>query len=380
MKHTSSHPAQILMSGHNPEHSHSHKSHGGISHASNMKPAEHLMRQNHAHGGGIGRVNPYAAGGGIGSAPRFAKGGHCYAEGGEAEKEYGGEKPLSGQLHKGGRAKRQPHMWGESSKRVVAPFRPDVNSHRGIRSANPVFKMPVDVDQGLSKGGRAKRQHHYWGQDVFGRIPLIGDLATKISGTVGTLEPDKFGGSEYVAKSPAEKMLNVATTGHMKKGGLAKKRQHHWRGDEVGPRKNMMHALWTGAPSLPKAGAPVGDNSVRAEHKRGGSAKKRQHHYWGQDLIGRLPIVGGLANTIAGHAGTLDNDQYGGANYVADTPGRKAADVISHLGDFGANLALNYAGVKRSRGGKVNHHAAGGAAKVRRGMMTNSGHMIHHKV
>lgn len=314
----------ILMSGHNPEHRH-HSSHsrGGAAH--HAKPCDVLMRERH-YSGGMANPSHYAEGGvpevrsfsrKLDMTKRFAKGGHCYSRGGEAEYSEGGEtkrdygeKPLTGQLRRGGKAHHEH---------------------------------------------KKKRQHHYWGQEVIGRIPLFGDMANDIARTAGTLESKKFGGDEYAPKSKMESIANGALTGHLKKGGRA----HH------------------------REGEPVADNSVRQEHKRGGKSK-RQHHYWGQDFFGRLPLVGGLANTIANTAGTLDPNQYGGSEYVADTSGRKAADIASTIGNFGTNLALSAYGGKKAKGGKVHHrkhrqhHAAGGAGKVRKGMMTEDGRMKHY--
>lgn len=363
-----SHHANILMSGHNPERHSSNKNNSHRTH--NSKPSDILMRQHHYSGGISNKAPHYSEGGearrggrqhrysgGISSTPphyaeggephnirsfmqktkRFAKGGHAYAEGGETEKEYG-EKPLTGQLRRGGRAH---HYEGE-----------------------PVQDNSVRQEQ--KRGGRSKRSHHYWGQDVIGRLPLVGSIANSIAGTAGTLDPQQYGGSEYVADTPGRKVADVASTvgnllplAFLKKGGRAH-RKHHYEGE------------------------PVRNNSVRQEQKRGGRSK-RQHHYWGQDFIGRMPLIGGMANSIANTVGTLDDDKYGGYNYVADTPGRKAADIASTVGNLGLNLLMAKGGgkgkgapAKRKGGGVYRHrHAAGGAGKVRKGMMTESGRMIH---
>lgn len=336
MEHTSKSPhVQMLMKGQSVH---------------NQSPAKKLMREKHFSGGKATSPSHFSEGGepgrkfgeaGIGLRGRFAKGGHCYAEGGETERAYG-EKPLTGQLRKGGRARRK-HAEGESV---------EDNSERDEHR----------------KGGRAKRQHHYWGQEIIGRIPGIGDLASNIARTAGTIDENKFGGTNYSPKSKWESLGNIALTGHMKKGGRTK-RKHHFAGEGVDEMQ-------------PKAGAPVGDNSVRQEQKKGGRSK-RQGHYWGQDFFGRLPLIGGIANSIANTAGTLDKDQYGGSDYVADTGGRKAADILATLGNFGANTALSAYGGKKKKGGTVHHEkhrshrAEGGVGKVRKGMMTKSGRMIH---
>lgn len=318
MKHNSNSPhVQMLMRGHG---------------SSSQSPAQHLMRQHH-FGGGISSTPPrFAEGGEPRKEKRFAKGGHCYADGGETEKDYG-EKPLTGQLR---------------------------------------------------KGGRAKRQHHYWGQEVIGRLPMVGGLAKGIARRVGTMDENKFGGRKYSASSPWESGLNAITTGHLRKGGRAKHRGHHFAGEGVEGMGSQ--------PGQPQAGAPVGDNSVRQAQKKGGRSK-RSHHYWGQDFFGRIPLIGGAISSIANtiDPDSIDPDQYGGYNYTADTAGRKVADIASTLGGLiptfmaakGGGKGASAAIPKKRRGGGVHHkhrqhHAEGGAGKVRKGMMTESGHMIHN--
>lgn len=399
MNHKSrSHHANVLMGGHNPEHNSHHKHRSGATHG---KPCDILMRQHH-YNGGITNTPPHFSEGGearqrhynggiTNKAPRYATGGHVdhekrggrprrhradggdmypsqirsmsngiyarkkrfpsnakivpgygeYAEGGSPEKEYG-EKPLTGQLCRGGRAN---HYEGE-----------------------PVRDNSVRQEQ--KRGGRSKRKGHYWGQDVIGRLPLVGGIANTIANTAGTLDDDKYGGANYVADTTGRKVADVASTvgnllplAFLKKGGKVHRRQRHYEGE------------------------PVQDNSVRQEQKRGGRSK-RKGHYWGQDVIGRLPLIGGVANSIANTVGTLDDDQYGGANYVADTAGRKAADIASTVGNLGLNLLMAKGSSKgkgapaapKKKGGGVyrHHHAAGGAGKVRKGMMTQSGRMIHN--
>jgi hypothetical protein len=254
MKHTSNSPhVNILMRGHNSEH------------------------REHHFAGGISNAPPhFSKGGKTHKHKRFAKGGHCYSDGGSTEdtNTYGGEKPLTGQLRKGGRAR--------------------------------------------------SRQHHYLGEKVLSQLPLVNQFAK----------------------------------------GIAARRQRR-REAMAGPSAPMPDK---GAPA---AGAPVADNSVREEHKRGGRTK-RSHHYWGQNFIGRLPLVGQLANGIAHSVGTLSPNKYGGSEYVANTPGKKVADVASTLG--GVLPALLHKGGSAHRKHRK-HHAAGGAGKVRKGMMTESGHM-----
>lgn len=253
MKHSSNSPhVNILMGSHNSGH-----------------------RQHH-FAGGISNTPPHFSKGGK-AHKRFAKGGHCYSDGGSTDEgntdTYGGEKPLTGQLRRGGRAK--------------------------------------------------SRQHHYLGEKVIGHMPLLNQVAK----------------------------------------GISERRQK---------RRDAM----AGAPAAsaaPVAGAPVADNSVRQAQKRGGRTK-RSHHYWGQNFFGRLPLVGQLANGIAHSVGTLSPNKYGGSEYVANTPGKKVADVASTLG--GVLPALLKKGGRAHRKHR-HHHAAGGAGKVRKGMMTPSGHMMH---
>jgi hypothetical protein len=208
------------------------------------------------------------------------------------------------------------------------------------------------------------RQHHFSGG--------ISNLAPRYSHGGKACHGGRFSKGGYVE--------------HEKHGGRTMKRRHHAEGggeNEYG-EKPLTGQLRRGGRARHAEGMEVQDNSVRQEQKRGGRSK-RSHHYWGQDVIGRLPLIGGLANSISNTVGTLDDDQYGGANYVADTPGRKAADIISTIGGLGTNLLMSHGGGKGSgggapakkRGGRI-HRAAGGAGKVRKGMMTESGKMIHH--
>ena len=138
----------ILMNGHNPEHN--HKCHGGgITNVhQGMKPENHLMRSGHFNGG-ITKAGPvYSKGGKVHHHKKFAKGGHCYAEGGEADKEYG-EKPLTGQLRRGGRTKRSHHYWGQDVIDSLPQMR--AKHYAGGPSTIPTY----------SEGGKTKhRQHH----------------------------------------------------------------------------------------------------------------------------------------------------------------------------------------------------------------------------
>lgn len=292
------------MSGHNPEHHHEKKSHRGtsnvhhhmkhegshghnISHETkNTKPCDILMREHH-YSGGIS-----------GTPPHFSKGGkasrqHRFAEGGHVDHE-----------SRGGRPRRHHADGGDIQEKRLSEL-PNIGSKGMYRG---------DQERIYRKGGHCYAE-----------------------------------GGE--TKDYGEKPL----TGQLHKGGRA--RHHHYEGE------------------------PVADNSVREEKRRGGRTK-RQHHYWGQNVIGRFPLVGGIANSIANTMGTLDPHKYGGAEYSAHTKGQKAADILSTIGNLGSNIFLSK-GSKKSKGGGVHHkyrkhHAAGGAGKVRKGMMTESGRMIHY--
>jgi len=113
-----------------------------------------------------------------------------------------------------------------------------------------------------------------------------------------------------------------------------------------------------------------GEKPLEGGLRRGGRAKPRQHHYWGQEIIGRIPLIGGIANSIAHAAGTLDENKYGGANYKPQNDAEKAANVISTIANVGLPLLLKKGGSAYQR------MAAGGAGKVRKGMMTPDGHEI----
>ena len=80
-------------------------------HGSNSSHPENILMKGHSR-------EHHFAGGISNKAPRFAKGGHCYAEGGEADKEYG-EKPLTGQLRRGGSARRK-HLFAGDGVEVGA--------------------------------------------------------------------------------------------------------------------------------------------------------------------------------------------------------------------------------------------------------------------
>ncbi len=302
----------VLMSGHNSEHHHGHKSHRGTSnvhhhmkhegsHGHNIshekkhtKPCDILMREHHYNGGISGTPPHFSKGGKAHRGRKFAEGGHVDHE------------------SKGGRPLRRHADGG------------DINEQPMIGSRG-MFRGP---NMNLMNYGETKSRN-------------IGYPRRKKGGSC-------YAEGGETQKEYGEKPL----TGQLHKGGRAKHRDHHYEGE------------------------PVSDNSVREEKRKGGRAK-RQHHYWGQNVIGRLPLVGGLANTIANTAGTLDPHKYGGAEYVAKKKGQKAADILSTIGNLGATVAL------LKKGGGVHHkhrhhHAAGGAGKVRKGMMTESGRMIHY--
>lgn len=303
-----SHHVHILMNGHNPEHRH-HKRHNNASGGTpNAKPCDILMRQHHYKGGISATVMPFAKGQSIRlgesvrTAPmeamqkRYAKGGHVDQE------------------SHGGSTYRKRHYSG------------------GISNLPPDYSHGGDVsDRYGSKVGYERPK-----QSPFARTM-------------------KKGGNCYADGGEAKEYGAKPVTGQLRRGGRA----NYSEGEQV------------------KSGSPVQDNSVRSEKKNGGRTK-RQHHYWGQDFIGRIPLIGNIANSIAHTVGTLDPHMYGGREYKADTPGKKAADVISTLGGIIPAAALKAGG--RTHRKHRYHHAEGGAGKVRKGMMDKSGHMIHHKI
>jgi hypothetical protein len=294
MKHTPhSHHVHILMNGHNPE----HQRHKNVSReTSNVKPCDILMRQHHYNGGVSAAVMPYSKGG---EARRYAKGGHVDHE------SHGG------------------------------------STYRKRHYAGGISNIPPDYAEG-------------------------GDVADKYESKVGYRRPEqspfsrtmKKGGYCYADGGETKREYGEKpVTGQLRRGGRAK--HYYYEGESV------------------KEGSPVQDNSVRSE-KRNGGRTKRQHHYWGQDVIGRIPLIGHLANSIAHTVGTLDPHQYGGAEYKADTPGKKAADIISTVGGV-LPMAVLKSGGRATRKYRY-HHAEGGAGKVRKGMMDESGHMIYHQI
>ena len=137
-------------------------------------------------------------------------------------------------------------------------------------------------------------------------------------------------------------------------------REHHYEG-----------GISNAAPNFRKGGHT-------SEKHRSRRSQPRQHHYWGQEVIGRLPLVGHIANSIAHTVGTLDPEKYGGSHYSAKSGGEKAADILSTLGNVGVPMMLKKGG-KAYHMHHLRHHkkmAAGGAGKVRKGMMTEEGHEI----
>lgn len=346
MNHRSkSNHANVLMSGHNPEHhNHQHKSHRGtsnvqhhmkkhnshVSHETHSaKPCDILMREHHYSGGITNAAPHYSHGGKAHRKRKYAEGGHIdhKADGG----------PM-------GMALPQHHFDWASVTKSMGGRRP---LGGGIDYKN--HGMPM---QGFSKGG------HCYSEG--------GDIKTPVCGK----------GRHYAEGGEAKEYGEKPLTGQLRKGGRARHRHHHAEGESV---SEEYHGK--GGKSRHYEGEPVGDNSVRQEQSKGGKTKRRGH-YWGQNFIGRLPMIGGLANSIANTVGTLDPHKYGGSEYVAKTGGQKAADIFSTIGNLGANVALS----KKSKGGGVHHHkhrqhhAAGGAGKVRKGMMTESGHMIHSDI
>lgn len=333
MSHKSSHHVHIIMSGHNPEHHHHskghhrgtsnvrhHMKHAGdhnVSHETrNVKPCDILMRQHHFHGG-------------ISSAPpTFSRGGkahksHRYATGGHVDHESTG-----GMAHHHHHRRRRHHDIGGNVD--FGNFLKNAKTYR-----NPMDNLGARLNQVKSQ---------YYGKPL-GMEPSIQTMYRKRGGS--TKKHCYADGGE--TKEYGEKPL----TGQLRRGGRA--RHHHAEGEHV------------------------------EEKRHGGRARGRQHHYWGQNVIGRLPLVGGIANSIANTAGTLDPHKYGGAEYTARTKGQKAADIFSTIGNLGANIALSKGAAKKRRGGGVHHkyrhhHAAGGAGKIRKGMMTESGHMIHQDI
>lgn len=294
MKHTPhhTHHVHILMNGHNPEHKHHNYASGGTP---NAKPCDILMRQHHYNGGLSGALEAARA---VKAAPRYARGGHVDHE------SHGG------------------------------------STHRKRRFAGGISNLPPDYSHG-------------------------GDVADKYGAKVGHQHPEqspfsrtmKKGGKCYADGGEAKEYGAKPVTGQLRRGGRAK--YHYNEGEHV------------------KEGSPVQDNSVRSEKRHGGRTK-RQHHYWGQDFFGRIPLIGNIANSIAHTVGTLDPHQYGGAEYKADTAGKKAADIISTLGGVLPMAVLKSGG--RAHKKHRYHHAEGGAGKVRKGMMDRSGHMIHHEI
>jgi len=110
-----------------------------------------------------------------------------------------------------------------------------------------------------AQGGRTKRQHHYWGQDFFGRIPGIGNLAASASKNAGTFDQSQYGGNIYNQKQ-AEAKQDLRN-----KMGIA----YNAVGNKLFPKQQQPQ---------PQAGAPVANNLVRQPQKRGGRSKN--HHKW----------------------------------------------------------------------------------------------------
>lgn len=358
MKHKSSHHANVLMNGHNPEHSHhENKSHRGTSnvhhhmkddhhsshHGSSAKPCDILMRQHHFSGGITNTAPHYAKGGKAHRTRRYAEGGHVDEEshGGSPRSHHAmGGQALGGGMNNGDILQAQRNRGAEMLK----------NLHNIVPSRGFVANARL---QNVPQGPFARSK----------------------------------GGSCYAEGGEVE---------HKSKGG----RTHHRRsrhaegGEPMNKLQSRLNEIKEYYPNKYKKGGhcyaeggeakEYGEKPLEGQLRKGGRAKGRQHHYWGQSVIGRLPLIGGIANSIANTAGTLDPHKYGGAEYVAKSKGQKAADIFSTIGNLGANIALSKGGAKKSKGGGVHHkyrhhHAEGGAGKVRKGMMTESGRMIHSR-
>jgi len=309
MKHTSSY-VHILMSGHNPEHQ-KHKHNHNISHETHTtKPCDILMRQHHYNGGLSAAVMPYS-------------------HGGSAEKNF--TKELN--PHKTRKFSNGGHV--DNQSRYAKPYR-ERHYAGGISNAVPNFSKGGDVnDKYESKVGYEKPSQSPYARTM------------------------NKGGKCYAEGGETKKEYgNKPVTGQLRRGGRAK---YHSYDDRI------------------MEGHPVSDNSVRSEKSSCGRTK-RQHHYWGQDFIGRLPLIGNIANSIAHTVGTLDPHQYGGAKYKADSTGKKVADVAATIGNL-VPMAASFL----KKGGSAHkkhryHHAMGGSGKVRKGMMTNSGRTIHSDI
>lgn len=381
MNHKSrSHHASVLMSGHNPEHSHqgssSHRGTSNVHHHmknsegnhSNSKPCDILMRQHHFHGGIASDAPHYAKGGKAHRRSRHANGGpigpmgiiagRAGFNGGMGTNHLGGI-PISEQPEFKNRRASMIRALSQGPKGPQGPQGPFPNSYRAYKDGGSCYSEGGDVEHLWellhAKGGRTRshRKHHAEGGEAIDHLQnRLNQVKSQYYG-----KPYKNGGECYAEGGETKDYGEKPLTGQLRKGGRAMHRKHHYEGEAV-------------------EGDPVADNSVRQEQKKGGRSK-RQHHYWGQNVIGRLPLIGGIANSIANTAGTLSPNKYGGSEYVAKTKGQKAADIFSTIGNLGANIALSKGGAKKRKGGSVNHHAAGGAAKVRKGMMTESGRMIH---